>query len=294
VLRILLAIDASPPSQNAVDEIAARPWPENTSVDVLTVVEPSHLWSTSTTAEQAAAGARERVHGATQQLSRSGIKASGCVTSGDPKTVIVDRAEAIGADFVIVAAHGTSRLTRYLLGSVSAAVVRHAPCSVEVIRSRGGMRDSRPMRVLLATDGSEHSQAAALSVAQRPWPKDSEVRVLSVVEFVVPTYQALLEPPYIESEEADRAREEGMKHAQEAVAGAVEILRPARLDVSESISVLLKSPKEVILDEARQWGCDMILVGSHGRRGVERFLMGSVSEAVATHAECSVEVIRRT
>ena len=64
------------------------------------------------------------------------------------------------------------------------------------------------------------------------------------------------------------------------------------ISTSESISVLVESPKKIILDEAGQWGADLIFAGSHGRRGLDRFLLGSVSEAVALHAPCSVEVVR--
>jgi nucleotide-binding universal stress UspA family protein len=90
----------------------------------------------------------------------------------------------------------------------------------------------------------------------------------------------------------DELRDEAMKRAQVAIAAAMDILATAGVRVSESLSVLLKSPKEVILDEASQWGADLIVVGSHGRRGIDRFLMGSVAESVASHAGCSVEVAR--
>jgi len=62
--------------------------------------------------------------------------------------------------------------------------------------------------------------------------------------------------------------------------------------VSESTSVLLDTPKAIILDEAARWGADLIVFGSHGHRGLDR-LLGSVSEAVAMHAGCSVEVIHK-
>jgi nucleotide-binding universal stress UspA family protein len=54
----------------------------------------------------------------------------------------------------------------------------------------------------------------------------------------------------------------------------------------------IREPRALILDTAEAWGADLIVVASHGRRGLDRFLMGSVSEAVATYARCSVEVIR--
>jgi len=104
--------------------------------------------------------------------------------------------------------------------------------------------------------------------------------------------QAFFEPPFVQSDQVEKLREEAMKHAQEATASAAAILAAANLTASESVSVLQDGPKKVILDDAKEWGANLIVVGWHGRHGIDRFLMGSVSETVATHAECSVEVIR--
>jgi nucleotide-binding universal stress UspA family protein len=62
--------------------------------------------------------------------------------------------------------------------------------------------------------------------------------------------------------------------------------------VLDDQAIELGEPRAVILDAAKTWGSDLIVLGSHGRRGMDRFLMGSVSEAVAIHAHCSVEVVR--
>jgi nucleotide-binding universal stress UspA family protein len=83
-----------------------------------------------------------------------------------------------------------------------------------------------------------------------------------------------------------------MQRAQTAVSGAVEILSKSFPKVTESISVLLDGPKAVVIAEAERSGADLIVVGSHGHRGIERFVLGSVSQGVALHARCSVEVIR--
>ena len=147
-------------------------------------------------------------------------------------------------------------------------------------------------KILLATDGSEFSERAARSIAERPWPEGTEIEVLSVVELVLGSAQALLEPPYMDGGQLELQREKAMKRAEDAVASAVEILSKAFPKVSESISVLLDGPKTVIIDEADKWGADLIVIGSHGHHGIERFLLGSVSEGVAMHAHCSVEVIR--
>jgi nucleotide-binding universal stress UspA family protein len=124
--------------------------------------------------------------------------------------------------------------------------------------------------VLLATDGSETSLAAARAVAQRPWPEDSEFRIVSVEE-----------PWAIKSSRLD---------PQEAITSAEQVLTSAGLKTSGA--ALSGNAKEVILEEARKWEADLIVAGSHGRRGFKRFLLGSVSEAVAMNAHCSVVVVR--
>ena len=78
------------------------------------------------------------------------------------------------------------------------------------------------------------------------------------------------------------------------MSSAESILDGAGIEASSTMAVPAATPKELILSEAAEWGADLIVVGSHGRRGINRFLLGSVSEAVALHANCSVEIIRRT
>ncbi len=294
-MKILLAIDTSRGSDAAVAETAARCWPEGTCVEVLSVLEPSHPWTVAEVVEGLARLAHDRVECAAKELQAHGLYASGLVLSGDPKAVIVDRAAETKADMVVLGSHAAGGFSRFLIGSVSRAVVRFAPCSVEIVRRLPDWRPPSPgLRILLATDGSEHSAAAARSIAMRPWPPQTEVRILSAVELSLTMLQAAFEPPFLDSAEMERVRTEAMKHAQEAIAEAGQILADGGRKTSEAISILIETPKQIIVDEARNWCADLIVVGSHGRRGMNRFLLGSVSEAVATHAECSVEVIRQT
>jgi nucleotide-binding universal stress UspA family protein len=83
------------------------------------------------------------------------------------------------------------------------------------------------------------------------------------------------------------------KRAEDAVADAKSILRSAHLaicDATENMPV--GDPLTILLDEAKSWEASLIVVGSHGRHGFSQLLLGSVSESVAMHAHCSVEVIR--
>jgi len=293
-MKILLALDFSAASETIIEEITWRPWPVGAAVEVLSVVEESHLLSMSEVALEVARRSEELVQQAAERLRATGLEVTSLVLDGNPKYVIVDHARSTQADLVVVGPHGASGLTRFLLGSVARAVIRTAPCSVEIVRPPASRAAERKgMKVLLATDGTESSMLAVQSIARRPWPAGTEVRVLSGVELRLSTFQATLEPAFLGSAAMEKIREEGMKRAQDAIREAEEILTGAGLNVLESISVLVENPKQVILDEAERWGADLIVVGSHGRRGIDRFLLGSVSEAVAIHARCSVEVIRR-
>jgi nucleotide-binding universal stress UspA family protein len=290
-MKLLVAVDHSEMSQAVLKEVVARPWPVKTCVEVLNVVEPTHMWTFSQTVEEAIRRSADLVQRAAEELRGSDLEVGGVTLKGDAKRMILDRAKETKADFVFVGSQGVSALTHFLLGNVASAVVSHAPGSVEIVRAKKGKLPG-VHKILLATDGSEFSERAARSIAERPWPTGTEIEVLSVVELVLGSAQALLEPPYMDNQQLELQREEAMKRAEEAVASAVEILSKAFPKVTESISVLLDGPKAVIINEADKWGADLIVVGSHGHHGIERFLLGSVSEGVAMHAHCSVEVIR--
>ena len=145
------------------------------------------------------------------------------------------------------------------------------------------------MKILLATDGSPCSEAAVEEVARRPWPADTQVRVISVFEPPAP----LVAEPYMVPagyfEEAGRALRE---QAREAAERAAARLRDVQNGAQVSNEVLTGSAKRTIVEEAEGWGADLVVVGSHGYKSWERMLLGSVSQAVAAHARCSVLIVR--
>lgn len=149
------------------------------------------------------------------------------------------------------------------------------------------------MKILLAVDGSPCSDAAVKEVGRRPWPEGSSVKVLSAFELPMPVVPLTPEGwsvPISYFEEVEVALR---KHAQIIVDEALEKLKSA---MNKTIAIdgqcVPGSPRTVILNEAETWGADLIVVGSHGYRAWERFLLGSVSQSVVSHAKCSVEVVR--
>ncbi len=291
-MKIVLAVDFSALSEIAVSEVTLRPWPQGTVVHVLHVLDSfgliERMGGFEDFIKKERDEARALAHSVVERLQSHGLETHTQILEGYPATAIADYADRWGADFVIVGSHGHGGFVRFLIGSVAKSVVQNAHCSVEVVRasSRDMSVVDGKMRILLATDGSDFSAAAARSIAGRPWPEGTEVKIVSVVNLVVPA----MDPWYAAGEMASLLREDNTKLSEDAVAAAEKIIGGAGLKTT--CEVLMGSPKWRIIDEAKEWGANLVVVGSHGSRGVTRLLLGSVSEVVAMRADCSVEVIR--
>jgi nucleotide-binding universal stress UspA family protein len=299
-MKILLAIDSSALSEMVVTELESRLWPPKTEVRVLTVIDLFALTSSVGYLEPFIKGendaAKAFVHAAAERLTRGGFMATGIVVEGYPGTSIVEEADRWDADLVMVGSHGHSGFVRFLLGSIAKAVVQNAACSVEIVRDPGHDKEARQpesassapegLRLLFATDGSDYSQAAAHSIASRPWPAGSQIKIVSVVEPLMPA----TDPWFASGAITDTLRDENARKSGDAVEAAREII--SRTGMTIETAVVDGIPKKRVVELARDWRANLIVVGSHGRRGVLRYLLGSVSEAVAMQAHCSVEVIR--
>jgi nucleotide-binding universal stress UspA family protein len=282
-MKLLMAVDSAISTDVLVGAVGVRPWPDGTTAHLLSIVAdmdvPEEAWREAGYGKRAVwqemkKRGEEITALSVERLRNIGIPAEVVVARGDARFLIPFYARKWSSDLIFVRAHVRKDLTHWMLGSVARAVVTSAPCSVQIVRDAAKHTVASARRVLLATDGSETSDQAARAVAARPWPEGSEFRVISVDE-----------PWVIKS---SRAKQE--KDPQEAVSTAEQVLGSAGLKAWGE--VLSGKPKEAILEEAQKWGADLIVVGSHGRRGLKRFFLGSVSEAVAMNAHCSVVVVR--
>ena len=146
------------------------------------------------------------------------------------------------------------------------------------------------MKILIGVDGSEYSDAALDEVSRRSWPKGSEILVVNAFELPLAATPEVWALPVNYYERLDRiCREQSDAVIKAAVKKLSDHLGDA---VTVTSKTVLGSPKSVILDEAENWKPDLIVVGSHGYPTWERLLLGSVSQAVVSHAKCSVEVVR--
>ena len=278
-MKLLIATDSAISTEVLIAAVGVRPWPEGTTAQVLSVVVdgdvPLEVWrefgygKNAVRREMESRG--EQIANLVEQLKAVGIPAEVVVTRGDPRFLIPFYARKWCSDLIFVRAHVRRDFEHWMLGSVARAVVTSAPCSVQIVRDQpkdhARTLDS-PRKVLLATDGSQTSIAAAEALAGRPWPEGSEFRIVTVEE------PWSIRPP----------------SAVFTINSAEGVLASAGF--KSTTIVLSGNPKEVILEEAKKWDADLIVVGSHGRRAFRRFLLGSVSEAVAMNAHCSVVVVR--
>lgn len=203
---------------------------------------------------------------------------------------LVAKADEWKPDLIVVGSHGRTALGRFVLGSVSQRVLTEARCSVRIARGRVEEPNS-PVRIIVGTDGSPASEQALKAFAARNWPPRSEVKVIMVDDPMAPEFLGKLIPPVGKMIEEDRQEERAW--VEKVSKSSLDILRAAGLKVS---CVLRDGdPKQELCKAAEEWNADCIFVGSAGfSNRFERFVLGSVSAAVAARAHCSVEVVRKS
>jgi nucleotide-binding universal stress UspA family protein len=290
-MKILLAWDGSSSSDAVIREAVARPWPEKTEFLVVTALDPFFFTHAPLLLEEAKKSTLEALEQQAKQLEKAGWNTRSQAVLENPRHGLPRAADEWCADLLLVGSHGRGAIGRLLVGSTAQAVLRHARCSVEVVRNSGEQKETAGaggMQVLIPTDGSELAMRALRSVAEMPWPKGSEFRVLSSPEFPV----LAGEYPYYAPEQVAQLARAGETHAKEAVARGLEALTKAGLRTVIEVTEAKDSPAHAILSAAEGRKTDLIVMGSHGRRGFDRIVLGSVSETVALHAKCSVELVR--
>ena len=146
------------------------------------------------------------------------------------------------------------------------------------------------MKILLAVDGSQCSDAAIKEVIKRPWPPQSEVRIVSAVEIPMIIGVGLEPWPVNYYEELQKTALDAAKTIIDNAVRKLSEVSDKTLKITREI--IGGPPSQVIVEEAQKWGADLIVMGSRGLGAWNRLLLGSVSNAVVHHAKCSVEIVR--
>jgi nucleotide-binding universal stress UspA family protein len=303
-MKILIAYDGSEFADAAIHDLRHAGLPDNAEALVYTVADvivppevtpgdevPPELPAVRRAherAKQKLKQAEARARAASERIQKDfpNWQVTFEAAAESPAWAIIFKAGEWHADLIVVGSHGKSGLAgRLILGSVSQRVLYEAPCSVRIGRQAPAAATS-PLRLLVGVDGSSHSKAVLQAIAQRRWPAETQVRLLTVVD----TVMAFGDEEEQEVKWLEVGDENNWDDVRAIFEPAAELLRASGLDAE--VMIRRGHPTQQLLDEGESWGAHCIFVGAKGVRGIERLLLGSVSAALAARAHCSVEVVR--
>jgi len=294
-MRVLLAYDGSAGAAEAAALAEAIPWPSDSVLRVVSVIEPimmpiSGPWDRGAAlAPELDAAITEYAHETmrevVERLGASDTSVEGLVLRGRAASVIIDAAVEFRADLVMVGSRGHGTIASLLLGSVSSEVVDHAPCPVLVARGK------TLSRVVFATDESPSAHAAETILAQWAIFDGPPILVVSVADVVHPWTTGIAPTMYgrvLDAYAADM-RQAKLEH-ERAAADATARLR----DAGRVVEAEMRHGDAAgeIIAVAEQRGADLIVLGSRGRTGLTRLLLGSVARNVLSGSTASVLIVR--
>jgi nucleotide-binding universal stress UspA family protein len=290
-MRVVLATDGSTDSRAAAGFLKDLPLPPSTTVRIVAVVSLPIFARDAASAPELQRSVLDRAQGVVEAaraaLGPLGLTIETDVVMGDPRAEIVRQAEEWRADLVVLGARGLGKVKRFLLGSVSDAVARHAGCPVLVVKGRRRKLGS----VLVAMDGSEDSFQAVRFLQSLPLPRQTKVRLLSVVE--------RLRYPTTAPQAVHGQLVRMLKELEAERRGELDkVLERAAAQLDDKITRVTRytptgDPAEEIVATANDFDTDLVVVGARGLGGMARVLLGSVSEKVLHHARCPVLIVKQ-
>jgi nucleotide-binding universal stress UspA family protein len=200
--------------------------------------------------------------------------------SGEAPEEIIRTADEVDADLIVMGTQGRTGVDRLICGSVAETVLRRSSRPVLTVRDAGAPQPDRPIQLILhPTDFSEHSWPAlgvARALARSAGAKLLLVHVAAPEVFSGGTMHAA----------------EDLRPEREALARLKEESARVGPEGSVRTRLLQGDASTEIVNAAEQLGCDLIVMGSHGRTGLRRLLMGSVAEAVMRSAPCRTLIVK--
>jgi nucleotide-binding universal stress UspA family protein len=306
-MRIVIGYDGSKASTAALKDLANAGLPRKAQVRVIHAVPPllpleslaptgtevtwyaeaykTALANQKATMDRALAQAKEAVALLKSMFPSWTVVPKTCVDV--PAHAILELAEAWKADLIVAGSNGWNELGKLVLGSVADKLLNHAHCTVRL--GRGATRlKPQPPRLLFAFDGSPYAEEAVRRMAGRHWPKGTQARLLAVSEFQLRMGDISLAVSKALSGKNGKGNPWPWMEAKIQKAGKA--LQAAGIRTEGAM--IIDEPRRAILEQARKFKADAIILGTHGHTGIRRFLLGSVSASVAAHAPCTVEIVR--
>ena len=281
-VRILLPLDGSDDANAAISYAVAMAGPGGTII-LLTVISPG-----GPIVEHGEEPLPAAMNVAARELRAAGSTVETRVLTGDPADIIVQSAANGGADIIVMASQGRGAVGRLLHGSVADRVARGATVPVMVVRAEAaGPGPAAISRLVVPLDGSPlsaESLAVASSLAERLGLPISLVRVVNIAELIPPAVGMGEAIPYQMYDETEAEMEKSARDYLDTVASGL-----GAQGLSVAVNVLSGSPAAAIIDAT--WPGDIVVLCSHERSGVLRWLMGSVAEQLVRDDDAPVILV---
>ncbi len=286
--HILLATDGSESCEGAVKEAIYLAKSCVAKLSVIYVLETNPEFETEGLkfVEKMELAAREHLELIRKEAAAQNVEVEAIVRRTDqPYKAIIEEAAKMKSDVIVMGRRGRTGLAKMLMGSVAAKVIGYAPCKVLVVPRFARISCKN---ILIATDGSKYSVAAAaeaIGIAKRC--KSNLIIITAVHTEALSSMSP--DTGYTQNQQEVIEKQE-LQRAERNISGVKELAEKEGIHAEGIIAE--GRPHEAIAKAALDKNIDLIVVGSHGRTGISRFLMGSVTERVIGHAESAVLVVK--
>lgn len=284
--KLLLATDGSQFGEGAIREAIQLAKKCSSKLSAISVIEtnPEYATIAPQLLEKAEKAAREHLESVKAQAKKEGVDITTSILEGeDSYNYISEEAAKNKISMIIMGRRGKTGLKRLVMGSTTARVIGHAPCNVLVVPRAAQVEFKN---ILVATDGSRHAAAAASEAIGIAKKNKGKLVVLAVVP------SESMQPMDIVHSEMSRdviaAKELSLaENSAKAVKAAAQ-----KEGVAVEAFIMGGRPADAIVQTAKEKNIDVIMLGSHGKTGVDKLLMGSVAERVIVLASCAVLVVK--
>lgn len=282
-MRVLICFNGSRASRDALADLHFAGLPVETEAHLITVIEP---WLTPKTADEAQEISAEGM--AILQENFKDWSVTAHIAEGSPPREILSVAERLKPDLIVLGEPPQQiDHSKMFLGQTSQIVLTESSCSVRIARRSDS--ENQPDKIVVGFNGSPTAMLAVDSIISRSWRRDAHVKLLAVADSSVLASIGRFTPQM-----SDSAVEEKLAHQWAETLAGVALANLKDAGIEASLQVAFGNPKEIIAKEAEQWRANSIFVGPHcALNSFERFLIGSVSAALAARANCSVEIVRQ-
>lgn len=303
-MKVLIPVDWSKYSDYAIKMVGAATWLNPTKIMLINVAQsiesflPIDLHTEVMLKEQEEIGKRsKKLEEPIQYLKKcfpNCPSISSRIKFGNPKKVILNLIVKESFDFVVMGSHGRSSIERLILGSVSQAVLEHAPNAVLIAKPPS--IDSNYLKpefrkILVPYDGSVYSSDVISLLSQLSWSQGTKFHVVMAITDFERVEKLDLAPEYAAAVE---------KQWTTIKQGAFTILEDVALKLGTrvgnenvSIDAIAGPPREVVCQSIDNFQADLVALGSHGKSALDKVMLGSVSTYVTQHASCPVLIVKR-